>query len=102
MRPLGGHVIRRLPGFLPDEMAIPGTPLPTLPLLPIRLDLDVGNGGQDAGSILREPLHIIACVSHLPYYGQSKSSKEQQTDRKSTRLNSSHEWISYAVFCLKK
>src|SRR6266536_3038830 len=24
------------------------------------------------------------------------------TDRKSTRLNSSHEWISYAVFCLKQ
>src|SRR5207247_8607264 len=23
-------------------------------------------------------------------------------DRKSTRLNSSHEWIAYAVFCLKK
>src|SRR5438105_15257058 len=30
--------------------------------------------------------------------------KEWRTDRdrKSTRLNSSHEWISYAVFCLKK
>src|SRR5438105_10154846 len=26
----------------------------------------------------------------------------KQIDRKSTRLNSSHEWISYAVFCLKK
>src|SRR5207247_7880772 len=26
----------------------------------------------------------------------------QHADRKSTRLNSSHEWISYAVFCLKK
>src|SRR5207247_11180280 len=26
----------------------------------------------------------------------------QSKDRKSTRLNSSHEWISYAVFCLKK
>src|SRR5438105_15566243 len=25
-----------------------------------------------------------------------------ESDRKSTRLNSSHEWISYAVFCLKK
>src|SRR5207247_7373724 len=24
-----------------------------------------------------------------------------ELDRKSTRLNSSHEWISYAVFCLK-
>src|SRR2546430_7441980 len=27
---------------------------------------------------------------------------EQQADRKSTRLNSSHSQISYAVFCLKK
>src|SRR5438105_10475810 len=27
---------------------------------------------------------------------------KQTLDRKSTRLNSSHEWISYAVFCLKK
>src|SRR5207247_11170893 len=26
----------------------------------------------------------------------------RRQDRKSTRLNSSHEWISYAVFCLKK
>src|SRR5207247_6601243 len=26
----------------------------------------------------------------------------RKVDRKSTRLNSSHEWISYAVFCLKK
>src|SRR2546422_8522888 len=27
---------------------------------------------------------------------------EVRTDRKSTRLNSSHGYISYAVFCLKK
>src|SRR5438105_13227669 len=27
---------------------------------------------------------------------------QTRADRKSTRLNSSHEWISYAVFCLKK
>src|SRR6266849_7557266 len=27
---------------------------------------------------------------------------EMVPDRKSTRLNSSHEWTSYAVFCLKK
>src|SRR2546430_4250222 len=27
---------------------------------------------------------------------------EAETDRKSTRLNSSHSQISYAVFCLKK
>src|SRR2546422_2143218 len=28
--------------------------------------------------------------------------KDGTTDRKSTRLNSSHGYISYAVFCLKK
>src|SRR2546429_3479422 len=29
-------------------------------------------------------------------------SHDQDEDRKSTRLNSSHGYISYAVFCLKK
>src|SRR5438105_12256978 len=31
-----------------------------------------------------------------------RASTASEEDRKSTRLNSSHEWISYAVFCLKK
>src|SRR2546427_8487907 len=31
-----------------------------------------------------------------------KSGTDPRTDRKSTRLNSSHSQISYAVFCLKK
>src|SRR2546429_7144653 len=34
------------------------------------------------------------------YTGLSESM--ESTDRKSTRLNSSHGYISYAVFCLKK
>src|SRR5437762_9607977 len=33
---------------------------------------------------------------------QETQSRNQKTDRKSTRLNSSHRCISYAVFCLKK
>src|SRR3989475_3937901 len=36
-------------------------------------------------------LHLLALLSHRP-----------DLDRKSTRLNSSHSQISYAVFCLKK
>src|SRR2546429_969431 len=32
----------------------------------------------------------------------SLSDGERDLDRKSTRLNSSHGYISYAVFCLKK
>src|SRR5687768_17679444 len=31
-----------------------------------------------------------------------KSASDAALDRKSTRLNSSHGYISYAVFCLKK
>src|SRR5690606_41437371 len=34
--------------------------------------------------------------------GQVKANYSIQEDRKSTRLNSSHVKISYAVFCLKK
>jgi len=45
MRPLGGHVITGLPGFLPDEASVPETTLPTLPLLPLLPDVNVGNGG---------------------------------------------------------
>src|SRR5438105_10408581 len=33
---------------------------------------------------------------------QTATNTTTHRDRKSTRLNSSHEWISYAVFCLKK
>src|SRR5207247_7485453 len=33
--------------------------------------------------------------------GRGDEAHCRNEDRKSTRLNSSHEWISYAVFCLK-
>src|SRR5438105_6041025 len=35
-------------------------------------------------------------------HGAGNDQGAEGEDRKSTRLNSSHEWISYAVFCLKK
>src|SRR3712207_8450636 len=41
----------------------------------------------------------------LTYYQQTTNqllTKKHKQDRKSTRLNSSHANISYAVFCLKK
>src|SRR5688572_31842038 len=37
-----------------------------------------------------------------PKRGQLQSANVGHEDRKSTRLNSSHSQISYAVFCLKK
>src|SRR2546429_848299 len=38
----------------------------------------------------------------IAFPGTTFSSPHHHTDRKSTRLNSSHGYISYAVFCLKK
>src|SRR3989449_1921680 len=47
---------------------------------------------QMAGRIVRDG-HVERCAGPRAALGQ---------DRKSTRLNSSHGYISYAVFCLKK
>src|SRR5206468_10850961 len=38
----------------------------------------------------------------VPVYLQGEAYLTMKRDRKSTRLNSSHDQISYAVFCLKK
>src|SRR2546426_6955457 len=55
--------------------------------------------GQEAGRVYRIALLGIQDSSILtePWFGAFV-----QADRKSTRLNSSHLVISYAVFCLKK
>src|SRR5438876_8262067 len=41
-------------------------------------------------------------ISVLDHHGDRASALQAYQDRKSTRLNSSHPSISYAVFCLKK
>src|SRR5688572_31802638 len=43
-----------------------------------------------------------ALLPHLHMFKQPAEAEGTHTDRKSTRLNSSHSQISYAVFCLKK
>src|SRR5438034_4135310 len=47
----------------------------------------------------REPLPVGATIDGI---GQPADRGLARIDRKSTRLNSSHTVISYAVFCLKK
>src|SRR2546421_5445169 len=57
---------------------------------------DVGKFRQQFGELNRWHLHAVPETEYplalTSYLG----------DRKSTRLNSSHDQISYAVFCLKK
>src|SRR5438132_6988260 len=45
-----------------------------------------------------EYLQLMGRLREMP----SRSTPDKHADRKSTRLNSSHTVISYAVFCLKK
>src|SRR5258705_8233199 len=50
--------------------------------------------------------HVIRTISFLAFLSTYKTQQRYwwswNLDRKSTRLNSSHLGISYAVFCLKK
>src|SRR5438067_6362299 len=54
-----------------------------------------GEEPRDEGAVGGEDLHVGAAAG----VGRRH---EHARDRKSTRLNSSHVSISYAVFCLKK
>src|SRR2546422_6905684 len=49
-------------------------------------------------------LEHVEGAAHAKLYGMKVVAPDGATtlDRKSTRLNSSHGYISYAVFCLKK
>src|SRR3712207_8572502 len=47
-------------------------------------------------------LHRLSPVAAQPSYEVAQEGQALEQDRKSTRLNSSHANISYAVFCLKK
>src|SRR5712664_4710434 len=51
---------------------------------------------------LHDALPIWWRVSGLSGEWTETKSDSRSKDRKSTRLNSSHDQISYAVFCLKK
>src|SRR2546422_5704837 len=60
---------------------------------------------RDQLDVAKAALERSHPASHFRRSRQSEpptSRSERRKDRKSTRLNSSHGYISYAVFCLKK
>src|SRR5256885_14113968 len=66
--------------------------------LPISQNRDHSQGRKSpAGEFSRLP-----DAADLRITGNRSAHRAEQRDRKSTRLNSSHLVISYAVFCLKK
>src|SRR2546422_5747903 len=55
---------------------------------------------QQAGGLRPVPVDALQHVLDRQALGVAR--RVPREDRKSTRLNSSHGYISYAVFCLKK
>src|SRR2546422_5320144 len=69
------------------------TLFPYTTLFRSRKDADAGRGRENENDAIQRHGH-----------GRLRQCEEEirRLDRKSTRLNSSHGYISYAVFCLKK
>src|SRR5688572_32046677 len=59
--------------------------------------LHADEGQHQAQAVVQEVELVHQAVQH-----EVEGAQAEHGDRKSTRLNSSHSQISYAVFCLKK
>src|SRR3712207_8327813 len=55
-----------------------------------------------AWTLLAPPPDLAALKDYITFAWNTMDAWYEEEDRKSTRLNSSHANISYAVFCLKK
>src|SRR2546429_5238562 len=107
MRGVGREPARRAAGGLVDDSPVPvdhtrgGRAEPTA--TPFEGALEIGHLGGVA-RIARVPGRVEkhgGAFGGLDGRGRPRPASPDQ-DRKSTRLNSSHGYISYAVFCLKK
>src|SRR2546427_2309425 len=59
-------------------------------------------GGLESVRRARRALVVLTLINLFNYLDRWIVAALNERDRKSTRLNSSHSQISYAVFCLKK
>src|SRR2546430_10225414 len=104
--------------FYNDPATTEFSPLPLHDALPIWVNLTAGNSAWDAQPVFlangdlawlaqerpgfeSDRFHIVLKDAHTGAV-RSLTGGWDRTDRKSTRLNSSHSQISYAVFCLTK
>src|SRR2546422_5914440 len=67
----------------------------------LRIDKRIRSGGG-LGSSAASAAAAVVAANRLFGLGLRRARLVSYADRKSTRLNSSHAYTSYAVFCLKK
>src|SRR2546422_8294577 len=61
-----------------------------------------GTMADSPAQVAKEVDVLLTMLAHPDAVEQAAQGRDGFLDRKSTRLNSSHGYISYAVFCLKK
>jgi len=96
--------------------ALPVSTVAAPPQMPVSVTADSGRFEQDAGSglyrgnveliqgkrkLFADEMRLFTRNGELIRV-EASGTPVRMEDRKSTRLNSSHDQISYAVFCLKK
>src|SRR2546430_3790296 len=84
-------------------------PYTTLFRSPLLYSGPIAHAMVDGAGVGMPALHLSPIHFHVSHAPQSITGRLEplvtqkvRVDRKSTRLNSSHSQISYAVFCLKK
>src|SRR5258708_24872236 len=103
LRPRANHKLRPFPGLTCRGFSTFGLDLrgledfaPLRYLAPDEVGEFLGRARRDVDGV--EALAYVRSAEHLA----DIAGEPGDEDRKSTRLNSSHQIISYAVFCLKK
>src|SRR2546427_4925797 len=101
-------VVATLVDLLPGQLGIPADDKERV----VQFMRDPAQKGAQRGELLHllevllDPLALGPIVDDSDVMGhpplRDPQRRDRQVDRKSTRLNSSHSQISYAVFCLKK
>src|SRR2546429_5382923 len=85
------------------DVAVTGVQTCALPIYRHLARDEVVGERADGRDRAREHEPLAAAVDQVPQQpARAADVRLERRDRKSTRLNSSHGYISYAVFCLKK
>src|SRR6266511_4779115 len=95
---------RRVPGRAPTAYAASVTEGVEDPKLSAEGELAMTSLALDDDEYANAANHLAGAVGYAPDLPEVHETLAEfvRRDRKSTRLNSSHVKISYAVFCLKK
>src|SRR5688572_32461756 len=96
------HEVAQRVRIVPDVVHLPDDPNQRLPAADLdRIEVAMSTRDIRFSALYKSFGDTLTEAKNLKWAHFHSTAIEQHPDRKSTRLNSSHSQISYAVFCLK-